>query len=359
MSVEDSIKSLVVEYFNPLINSGGRPSSTKAPGGICGVFYDGEEYYHPRGNVGTVQNAEVPSKNTVFGLGSVTKTLTTSVLGQQPCNVLAGPAHNLGLPIGYTLTPDERRVTLAQLATFTGGFPTVLPKGKDWNQAQFQKFINKLAPPRLPAPNRYSDSSIGFLAQVLMGADGYTSFGASETTQWLKDKLLSALSMNRTSGDLSSITDKQHPRATPYELDCTEQPPQYTEVEYLPWVPWGAAGRFYSTCADMLKFVQANVGRPETLPQKILDGMKLAQLQWAPSQSGKLWIKQGFAWDIFDFDIDDQSTLVSGKDGDVPGVSSYVTVCPSRKLGVVFLTNLQGPKPRDPALGLTRGLLEL
>lgn len=351
-SIPSNIQNLIDEHFSPLIcPPNGTPSPTQAPGGICGIFFDGTPYYYPAGFIDG--SGAAPTSDTIFGLGSVTKVLTTSIVGQQSHSTLTGSVKDY-LPNGYQLTTNEQPVTFAQLASFTGGVnPSQPSQGNNCTQQEFECFINALAPSALPAADQYSDASIGFLAQIVMSMAGYSSFTASTTEQWFNDNLLTALSMNST-GTSAPSTSENGSAAYTYENGA------YQTVNYEGWVPWGAAGRAYSTCADMMNFVQANAGvstiNNNTVPQDILTGMQVAQSNWAPPEGDGYW-RQGFAWKL----IKDETsgTVYCGKAGGVTGVSSFVTVCAEPQLGVVFLTNMQGVKTEAPAQALTAGLLAL
>jgi CubicO group peptidase (beta-lactamase class C family) len=352
MTTQESIKALVDQYFQPLIylpGNGASPSATQAPGGICGVFYGGVNYYF---NFGTIdENKTLPDKNTVFGIGSVTKTFTTSILGQQ--EALFSEAVNNYLPPGYQLTGNEVNATFEQLATFTAGIPDLPEQRQNANQGDFISFINGINPPVLPAPNFYSDSSIGFLGQVLMNMAGFNNLdSAEEATTWWQENLFNPLSMNYTGSP--AITDDTHPLSKPFLFNKNTNKYQVIKNGYAPWVPWGTAGRAYSTCRDMMKFIRANCGETmidgKKVDSLILTGMANAQQNWAPPEKPSSGYRQGFAWILINPNGDNP---IAGKDGGVPGVSSFITVSPGLKLGVIFLTNMQGVPVQQNAVNLT------
>lgn len=348
------IQQLIDAHFAPLIyQTGLPPSGDRAPGGVCGIYYEGETYYQPLGMIDT--SGTPPDENTIFGIGSVTKVLTTSIVGQQSDTVLKSAVKPY-LPPGYGLMPGEEEVTFADLATFTGGINPSAPPGKFDNctQAEFQAFINTMDPDRIPSANQYSDSSIGFLAQIVMGMAGYTTFTADTTGVWFSDNLLTALSMTRT----GTWRPPFNADWASYAFNFADG--AYQPVSYEPWVPWGAAGRVYSTCADMMNFVQANVGVSQiggkTISQTILDGMQTAQEPWAPPEGNGYW-RQAFAWMIFK--SAKKGVKFCGKAGGVTGVNSFITVCKDEKLGVVILTNMRGTFPETAAKAITEGLIAL
>lgn len=357
MSIINQIEGLVSQHFLPMIHvKNTTPNSLQAPGGICGVLYKGEPFFFPYGVIN--ENGTKPSENTIFGLGSVTKTFTTSILGQNDSKLFTKPV-NEHLPKGYDLQPEERLVTFEQLATFTGGIVPSVPQSPTdpITQIEFIDFINSRIPNgNLPTKNVYSDSSIGFLAQILMWMSGYRSFDSKSTNTWLQTNLLTELQMNN-SGTLPNI-DTEHPLSDAFMFDSSSD--TYSKTAYAEWVPWGAAGRAYSTCKDMMNFVMANVGistiEGKIIPPIILNGMKKAQKPYAEMGHSGKDAKQAFSWILWKPDSKDRYV---GKDGGIKGVSSYVTAMPSHQIGVVFLTNMQGLNVQDPALSLTEALLKL
>lgn len=354
-STKAQIEALVAQYFDPLIyQPGGQPGPNLSPGGVCGIYYGGTNYYFNRGYINA--NGDAPNQDTVFGIGSVTKVFTTSILGQQGAPLL-NDSVNAYLPPGYALTPGFQPVKFGELATFTAGLPRVPPQGEQTSQTQFVQDINSFSPPKgLPSPNVYSNMSIGFLGQIVLAMDGFSGWDGAATQAWYQAKLFDALSMNHTG--FPAITDANHQESEPYYYKSGAKNP-YQIGQYEGWCPWGTAGRVYSTARDMIRFIKANVGESvvnkQPVPQTILDGMATAQTPWPASQTGN--VRQALAWVTINAN---GPYPYSHKNGGLNGVSAELTVCPSLKLGVVFLRNLhQFPAPDAAVKGLTEGLIAM
>ena len=354
------VAQIVDKHASPLIYQSGTPAANQAPGGIVGVYIDGKSLYFPYGRID--EQGTPPTKDTIFGLGSVTKTFTTSILGQRPelfqQSVTAGP-----LPPGYRLQPEEAPVTFEQLATFTGG---IKPSDPDdcgahglppCDQKLFVEFINGITPPdgKLPAPNVYSNSSIGFVGQILMHRDGYQHFGAEHANEWYNKNLFSHIGMYHTSHPPK--TDAQHPLSQAYALERGA----YTRIEYDPWAPWGTAGRMFSTAEDMIHFVQANVGvnriDGKPVPENVLAGMRQAL---KPRTAGpRSDLRQAFAWVVWPEEDLPVKSRIHGKDGGLAGVSAYVSVNPDLEYGIVILTNMAHVHAQDAAIAIMKALQPL
>lgn len=358
--LSQEVAKIVDRYARPLIHSGGAPSATQAPGGIVGVYIDGKTFYFPYGRID--EKGAPPTKDTIFGLGSVTKTFTTSILGQKP-DLFHHPVTAGALPPGYRLKPAEAPVTFEQLATFTGGIVPSDPTDCGGNgqppcdQKLFVEFINRITPPngKLPAPNTYSNSSIGFIGQTLMYRDGHQSFGAEQANEWFGKHLFSHVGMHHTSHPPRS--DAKHPLSQAYALEHGT----YTRIDYAPWVPWGTAGRMFSTAEDMIRFVQANVGVRQidgrTVPETVLAGMQQA-LKPRTAMSSESELRQGFAWVVWPEELPLKSQI-HGKDGGLQGVSAYLSVNPDRRYGVILLTNMAGVPVQPAAISIMNALQPL
>src|SRR5690242_9051640 len=106
-----NVGSIIEQYVGPLVCSG-TPSASQAPGGIAAVYLNGAPYYFPFGYINPA--GDPPAESTVFGLGSVTKTFTTSILGQPTSPVLSAAVKPY-LPPGFILSSAEQNVTFQEL----------------------------------------------------------------------------------------------------------------------------------------------------------------------------------------------------------------------------------------------------
>jgi CubicO group peptidase (beta-lactamase class C family) len=350
MDLEEAVHTIVDKYAKPLVSSG-VASPTKAPGGIVGVYINMNTFFVPYGAID--DDKYPPTENTIFGIGTMTKVLTASILGQFPSR-FNDPVTGY-MPPGYQLQAKEQPVTFTQLATFSGGIPSDTPA---CHQKKFQEFINLVTPPggTLPAKTTDSDSSIGFLGQVLMHTDNYMSFGPANTTKWFQYRLLSALNMSHTT--TPAQPDADHLLATPYIYNATIS--EYESIAYPPFCPWGTASQMFSTAGDLVRFIQANVGvgviEGDVVSATLLDGMREA-LKPRPDAVNPE-DDQAFAWTVFPEDPTHKSR-VRGKAGAQEGVSAYIAVNPELAYGVVLLMNMSDMPAEQPVLDIMKDLLPI
>lgn len=333
------IESIIEQFVGPLVAGSGTASATQAPGGIAAVYYQGQVSYVPFGYMDESGNS--PTPQTVFGIGSVTKIFTTSILGQTP-ELLTETVVKRPLPPGFSLSPEEQPLTYVELATFTGGFPHENPAE---NQAAFQTAVNNVRPAKLPAENVYSNCSIGFLGQVLMYRDGYQwtspEQNAADADTWYKNHLFDGLSMTSTTAVV--------PEGTPLSKAYAYQNRAYVEVQYERWCPWGTAGRIYSTASDMINFIMANVGvatiNGNPVPETIRQGLVQALTPWSPKNAQM----QALAWVV-------TPSGVRIKNGGLTGVSSCVAVNPTQQSGVVVLLNMKNVDATGAAVSIMNAI---
>jgi CubicO group peptidase (beta-lactamase class C family) len=366
------------------------PTLEKAVGSVVVTYKLGEKKpcFFPLGQ--TAQTKGVPiDANTVFELASVTKVFTTGILGMHtefPLALDVNSAVKQYLPPAYDLTKAEEGVTFQQLATFTGGFfwsdPPGFKKGVS-TQQDFEDAVNGLDPTDapngqgpipgekdLPTLQFYSNSSVGFLGQILMDMDSIAtgvsySFDAKGFSSWISDNLTVPLEMPNT---------KVHPGgtlATGYKFIPGKKgaPDTYDPKPPYPWVPWGAAGALRSTANDMATFLKANICAHyisdkacAEFPESILNGLAAAHNPNDYVPAGKLTDpviqlgvcgsqkEQAWAWIYVAPPADNPGVHpIVFKGGDHPssGFGAFIGISPYKKYGVVILTNTQ-PLGIDP-----------
>ncbi|VEG91125.1 serine hydrolase domain-containing protein [Legionella spiritensis] len=365
-------------------------------GGVFGIYQNhnnGEQICYISCGLRAL-NGTAPNENTLFELASVTKTLTTSILGKLLYNGTIGSAYDAiapFLPAGYMLGVNESPVTFQQLATFSGGVcfsdaPSVNQSSTNQalNQANFVMDINGLnpdpasgpcsngqanttpeytTPPYLPTHNFYSNSSIGLLGQGLMNIDG---FGVLEPgfNDWMCKNVFNVLGMTQSNaclpGDARDGTCGAATSACTYTANWTTA--EYASGYHLnqgtyqpgnpfPFLPWAPAGGIRSNAVDMVKFIRANLGfntgnTPEQL--QLIQGMMLAHQpnDYLPAPgSPKLNIGsqspirggQGYAWVCMPSAIG--GDRICGKIGGHKNFRSFLGLNINQHYGVIILFN--------------------
>jgi D-alanyl-D-alanine-carboxypeptidase/D-alanyl-D-alanine-endopeptidase len=219
---------------------------------------------------GKLDNGQVPDGDTVYEIGSITKTFTATLLAQA---VLAGrvtldtPAKQL-LPDFKIPSRSGKEITLGELATQHSGLPrtprSFTPKDPrnpfaDYDVAKLKAFLANYELPRDPgAAYEYSNLGFGLLGQAL-GQLESTSFGAMTEAQIFEPL---GMTMSGTAftdamrAHLASGHDFMGMAAKNWDLGAL-----------------AGAGAIRSTANDLLRYLKANMGIDQT---RLAEAMKFA-----------------------------------------------------------------------------------
>ncbi len=272
-------------------------------------------------------DAKNADENTVFEIGSITKTFTGTLLA---IAVRRGEV-SLDDPISKYLpkavkTPSfgGKEITLLDLATQSSALPG-LPTNfapADWKNPyadytveQMYDFLSGYQLTRAPgAKYEYSNFGMGLLGHILSLRAGMSY------EQLVKARILKPLGMNETTITLSSVLKAR--MAQGYD----ENGEAISNWDFL---NFQGAGALRSTAKDMAKFVRANVGWWKTdLSLPVNDAHK-------PQRDAGRQMKIGLAWHI----LPAASGNIVWHNGGTGGFRSFAGVNRARKKGIVVLSN--------------------
>jgi len=272
---------------------------------------------------GKLDNGTAPDGDTVYEIGSITKTFTSTLLAQA---VISGRV-TLDTPVAQLL-PDFKipsrggmEITLGELGTQHSGLPrqpsNLLPKDPanpyaDYDAAKLKAFLAGCQLPRDPgAGYEYSNLGFGLLGYALAQLD-HSSYGAVSD-----EKILKPLGMTMSG---TVFSDAMRARlASGHNL--SGDPMKNWDFDAL-----AGAGAIRSTANDMLRYLKANMGIDRS---PLADAMKLAQ---QPRSDMATTIRIGLAW------------MTTGKgiiwhNGGTGGYRSFIGFTADGRHGVVVLSN--------------------
>ncbi|HVM50048.1 MAG TPA: serine hydrolase domain-containing protein [Candidatus Acidoferrum sp.] len=280
--------------------------------------------------------------DTLFELGSITKTFTALVLA---CEIEHGrlrlddPVQQL-LPSGVRLPEAARGITLRNLTTHTSGFPH-LPAGFSsarsigmllfgtdpyvgYSQADLLRDVQSVKLQSKPgAKASYSNYGMMLLGDLLAREVGCTY------EELVKREVCLPLGMTNTTITLQPGQRRRTAQAYRAVLRCG---PLTLALRSAPWLegnPLGGAGGLRSTASDMLKYLRANM-HPE--------GQPLAN---ALRQSHRALFKEndhtsfGMNWVI----SNQSHQMVIWHNGGTGGFRSYLGFTADGRVGVLVLSN--------------------
>ncbi len=268
--------------------------------------------------------------NSLFEIGSITKTFTAIVLA----DMAARGEVSLDDPIGKYLpksvkTPvvNGKQITLEQLARHTSGLPRLplnfKPKDNanpyaDYSVAQLYEFLNGYEPTEpFGVVTAYSNFGTGLLGHILALRAG-TDYDALVRT-----RILQPLKMDSTGITLTP----------PLQSRLATGHNGQKAVVHWDMPTLAGAGALRSSVNDMLKYLATNMGLTTGLDNKLMAAISRTHRIEADKAKPDPGI--GLGW----FLTKSFENNVIGHGGGTGGFQSYVAFEPQRKRGVVVLSN--------------------
>lgn len=298
-----------------------------------GILIKGKTYFYNYGEQ-TVGKGVLPTKNSVYEIGSITKAMTGTLLAQSILDQKIGLDDDIRkyLPAGYEhIQWEGKPVTFRHLATHTSGLP-VKPAGVSsftiydpWKPLTREKLMMDLQKRKLqrePGTEfEYCNMGVGVLGHLV--ADQYgKSFEAV-----LSDLILKPAGMQNSGITLTESQTRNYVDAHNAKRGVTGH-----------WNVNGieAAGAVKSDSVDMLKF-SAWVMDPKN------EAAKLAMTKATPLTSGP-YTDTGLCWGRTKTRV---AGWVSQHSGGTGGFSTALKVAPERQIAVIVMTNSYESDPGD------------
>ena len=272
---------------------------------------------------GTLDDGKAPDGDTVYEIGSITKTFTATLLAEA---VLAGRV-TLETPVAQLL-PDFKipsrsgmQITLGLLGSQHSGLPrepsNLLPKDfgnpyADYDVTKLKAFLAGYQLPRDPgAAYEYSNLGFGLLATALAQSE-HTAWSALAEMQILKPL---GMTMSGT-----AFSDAMRAQRAPGHDNMGNAAKNWD------FDAFAGTGAMRSTANDMLRYLKANMGID---PSPLTTAMKLAQ---TPLSEAFRTNHIGLAWMT-------SRTGIMWHNGETGGYRSFIGFTADRRHGVVILSN--------------------
>ncbi|MBR8060984.1 class C beta-lactamase [Burkholderia dolosa] len=343
-STEDGIRDVVGRHVAPLMKRYG------IPGMAIGIVADGKPYVFDYGVMST-QTGKPVAGDTLFEIGSVSKTLTATLAADAE----EGGELSLSDPAGKYWPALQHTpfggVTLLELGTHTpGGMPLQVPDDIR-DDAALMRYLAAWRPAYAPGSRRtYSNVAIGMLGRLTANAMN------RDFTSLMEQRLFPALGMMHTYIDVPAA------RIGDYAQGYTENGKPIRMAGGMLWQP---AYGVRTTAADLLRFVQANMGLVDTAPRlrRALERTHTGYFRAGPLTQDLIWeqypypvalptLLEGNApkmlFDAMPATAIDPPLAPRGdvwinKTGSTNGFSTYVAFVPAKRLAIVMLANRSFP----------------
>ncbi|MCA8941678.1 MAG: beta-lactamase family protein [Planctomycetes bacterium] len=293
---------------------------------------------------GRVSNpdGDPPDEHTLFEIGSISKVFNGILLADR---VLAGELTldddvQASLPEGVTVPRGEHRaITLLDLATHRSGLPRMpsnfRPKdGADpYADYDANRLYEELADCRLSTEpgESYEYSNLG---AALLGHAIALDAGRPYA-ELLTERVLEPLGLESTGIGLGNGTKRLAP-----VHDGLGRPAQHWNFDVF-----APAGALRSSVADLLLFVDANLGLRAADSSKVLAFAREVRVETEPPL--------GLGWHVMRIG----ELGIWWHNGGTGGSRSFLAVCPDRQVGIVVLSNSERSVD-DLAIESLRALLE-
>jgi CubicO group peptidase (beta-lactamase class C family) len=259
--------------------------------------------------------------DTVFGIASLTKTMTAALLLSLVDQGTISLDDHLG-KYSAQLPNAWKKLTIRQLANMTAGIePAAKPKERSWEEDM--KVLSQM-PLKWTPGTRYEYSNPSYrLLGTLMEAITGVSYVAI-----LRERILQPLGMSSTK-PMKQFRGSERV-ATAYQNNDGD----IVQVDYKDDDISFSSGMLASTSADMAKYVNGLLEGKLPLSTDAYQTM-FSERPTLPSGNAPIW---AFGWDI----TEDQQTGMKFAEmqGGDPGVASAIVLVPESKLAVVALANM-------------------
>ena len=341
---EDRIRNTVDGAIRPLM------AKDDIPGLAVGITVAGKPYVFNYG-VASKQTRHPVSRDTLFELGSVSKTFTATLTSWAQ----AGGHLSLADPAEKYL-PELRgtafgAVSLLDLGTHTpGGLPLQVPDGIR-SEDQMMRYFQAWRPAYAPGSHRtYSNPGVGALGLIAAKSLG------QDFTALIERRLFPALGMT------DSFIDVPAARMGDYAQGYAKGG---APIRMASGVFSAEAYGIKANAADMLRFLEANMGSiklDETL-QRAITGTHTGYVQAGPMTQDLIWEQYPYPVALQAL-LDGNSPAMAlnatpvteikppqeprpdvwiNKTGSTNGFGSYVAFIPEKRLGIVILANRNFP----------------
>ncbi len=322
------------ERFIPLVDTfvADYPVDREFATVAIGISQSGERRYWQVGGPIVIDGEAVPSQNTIYQIGSITKTFTSLILADMVEEGLVSLDTTLGelAPDDLELSETTAGITLRELATHTSGLPripldmmlvdAVIASGDPYAAYTAERMWSALettsVAEREDRVYAYSNLGMGLLGQLL--ADSLETDYAT----LLQSRITDPLQMTDTA---ISLSESQQTRL------AVGHTPAGSECAAWSFDALAGCGALYSTTSDLLTYLEAQMNLDEN---PLGPAMRLSQETHYDAQDGRLTL--GLAW---------HKILVSGPhpiilhDGGTGGYVSFSGFIPETGTAVVILCN--------------------
>ncbi|MBC3953054.1 class C beta-lactamase [Pseudomonas folii] len=320
------------------------------PGMSIAVTSNGQQQFYNYG-VASRETAQAVSNDTLFELGSISKTFTATLATYAQANGQLSLGDHPGKYLPQLKGSAFGNVSLINLATHTaGGFPLQVPNEVQ-NNEQLMTYLQAWQP-QYPAGSKrtYANPSIGMLGMITAKAMN-TPF-----EQAMEQQLFPKLGL--TNSYLNVPADKMRLYAQGYNK-------QDAPVRLQGGVLGNEAYGMKSSSKDLLRFVELNInaGKADSALAKAITDTHVGYFKVGKMTQDLIWeqypypvtvetLQEGNSYKMafetqpaspINPPLEPQQNAWINKTGSTTGYGGYVAFVPEKKVGIVILANKNYP----------------
>ncbi|MGS3176066.1 CMY-1/MOX family class C beta-lactamase [Aeromonas sanarellii] len=339
-----------IDPLRPVVDASIQPllKEHRIPGMAVAVLKDGKAHYFNYGVANRESGAGV-SEQTLFEIGSVSKTLTATLGAYAVVKGAMQLDDKASRHAPWLKGSAFDSITMGELATYSaGGLPLQFPDEVD-SPEKMRAYYRQWTPVYSPGSHRqYSNPSIGLFGHLAASSLKQPFAPLMEQT------LLPGLGMHHTYVNVP----KQAMASYAYGYSKEDKP-----IRVNPGMLADEAYGIKTSSADLLRFVKANIGGVD---DKALQQAISLTHQGHYSVGG---MTQGLGWESYAYPVTEQTLLAGNsakvileanptaapresgsqvlfnKTGSTNGFGAYVAFVPARGIGIVMLANRNYPIP--------------
>jgi beta-lactamase class C len=342
----DNIETLVNDAVKPVMQAQG------IPGMAVAVTINGKAHYFNYG-VASKESAQPVSENTLFEIGSVSKTFTATLAAYAQASGKLSLTDKASQVLPALRGSAFDNISVLQLGTYTaGGLPLQFPDAADAPDKMLGYF-QQWQPTYAAGTHRlYSNPSLGLFGYLAAQSMG------QPFEQLMENTLLPKLGLKHT---YLKVPQAQ------MDLYAEGYNKENKPVRVGPGALDAEAYGVKTSAADMLTYVQANL-KPTALEKPLQQAIALTHTGYY--RVGDM--TQGLGWELYPYPVSldrllagnstqmameahkvqwlnppqsPSQALLINKTGSTNGFGAYVVFVPAKAIGIVILANKNYPNP--------------
>lgn len=343
---DERIEAIVKAAIEPVMQQ------QQIPGVAVAITVNGKPHYFNYG-VASKENGKAVTEDTLFEIGSVSKTYTATLAAYAQATGKLSLSDNASQVLPALRDSAFDNISVLQLGTYTaGGLPLQFPSEAD-RQDKMLGYFKQWKPTYAAGTHRqYSNPSLGlfgYLAAQSMGAP---------FDELMEKTLLPKLGLKHSY--LKVPQDQMGLYAQGYSKD---DKPVRVEPGALDSEAYGVK----TSASDLLHYVEANMN-PASLEKPLQQA--IASTHTGYYRVGEM--TQGLGWELYNYPVKldtllagnssqmameahevqwltppqpQRDTLLINKTGSTGGFGAYVAFIPAKNIGIVILANKNYPNP--------------